>query len=435
MLYKLKTHLDSNFPFLQGKRLFLAVSGGIDSIVLVQLMHQLKYQCAVLHCNFSLRNSESDGDEAFVTAFCKERDIPIYIQKFDTKKFAEEYKLSIQVAARKLRYDWFYEQLTKHKFDYILTAHHLDDSLETFLINLTRGTGLVGLTGIPSQNERILRPLLPFSRNEIEDFAKINNLHWREDSSNASDKYLRNKIRHTIVPVLKELNPQLLSSFENTLNNLQQSQSLVEDATKLVYKEVVQEEDNQLKINLLELLRLPNYKAYLFQWLKDFGFTAWDDIYNLVSAQSGKQIFSETHTLLKDRDFIILHSKENESKNEHYFLNKELNEVKLPLNIEFCNNNNICITNSNSIFVDEDTLVFPLTLRKWHEGDFFYPLGMQGRKKVSKFFKDEKLSLIDKLDKWILCSENQIVWIVGMRQDERFKITDKTTNKLQIKLH
>lgn len=434
MLHKLKTHLDSNFPFLQGKRLFLAVSGGIDSIVLLQLMHQLKYQCAVLHCNFSLRNSESDGDEAFVTVFCKERNIPIYIQKFDTKQFAEDYKLSIQVAARKLRYDWFYEQLTEHKFDYILTAHHLDDSIETFLINLTRGTGLTGLTGIPAQNERILRPFLLFSRNEIEVFAKENNLQWREDSSNASDKYLRNKIRHAVVPILKELNTHLLSSFENTLNNLQQSQSLVEDASKLVYKVVVQEKDNQLKINLLELLRLLNYRAYLFQWLKDYGFTAWDDIYNLVTAQSGKQIFSESHILLKDRDFLILYSKENEPEKEIYFLYKDAIEVKLPLNIEFCNNNDTSNTNSKSIFVDEDTLVFPLTLRKWQDGDSFYPLGMKGRKKVSKYFKDEKLSLIDKLDKWILCSNNQIVWIVGMRQDERFKITEKTTNTLQIKL-
>ena len=198
----------------------LAVSGGVDSMVLLDLFHQLPYDIAVLHCNFSLRNEESDGDEAFVKRYCEAKSIPLYIQKFDTSKFAEENKLSIQVAARKLRYDWFYSQLAEKNFDYILTAHHLDDNLETFLINLTRGTGLEGLTGIPSQNDKIIRPLLPFSRVEIEHYCSDTNLQWREDSSNASDKYFRNKIRHSIVPVLKELNSNLLSSFQNTIESL-----------------------------------------------------------------------------------------------------------------------------------------------------------------------------------------------------------------------
>jgi len=388
-----------------------------------------------LHCNFYLRNEESDGDEDFVKQYCEEKQIPVFIQKFDTKKFAEDTKLSIQVAARKLRYDWFYEQLTDKNFDYILTAHHLDDSLETFLINLTRGTGLEGLTGIPAQNDKIIRPLLPFSRTEIESYIQENNLQWREDSSNASDKYFRNKVRHAIVPVLKELNPNLLSSFQNTLENLQQAQSLLEDAAKLVFQIVVQEENNQLKFNLIELLKLPNYAAYLYQWLKDFGFTAWQDINVLVIAQSGKQIFSETHILLKDRDFLILYAKEGLSVKEEYLIHKELQEVKFPLNITFCNVSDISNANSNCIFVDEDFLQFPLTLRKWREGDYFYPLGMQGKKKLSKYFKDEKMSLLEKSNQWLLCSNNEIVWVIGKRQDERFKITEKTNHKLQIKLY
>ena len=435
MLEKLQLHLITNFPFLKVKRLFLAVSGGMDSMVLLQLFHQLNYEIAVLHCNFSLRNIESDGDEEFVKHYCESKKIPLFIQKFDTKQFAEDAKISIQVAARKLRYDWFYEQLSDKNFDYILTAHHLDDSLETFLINLTRGTGLEGLTGIPAQNDKIIRPLLPFSRVEIENYMQENNLQWREDSSNASDKYFRNKVRHAIVPVLKVLNPNLLSSFQNTVENLQQAQSLVEDASKLVFQIVVQEEDNQLKINLIELLKLPNYAAYLYQWLKDFGFTAWEDIYDLVTAQSGKQVFSETHILLKDRDFLILYAKEIHSDKEEYFIPKELQEVKVPLNITFCNVSDISNTNSNCIFVDEDLLQFPLTIRKWQEGDYFYPLGMQGKKKLSKYFKDEKMSLIDKSNQWLLCFDNQIVWVIGKRQDERFKITEKTNHKLQIKLY
>ena len=238
MLQKLQNHLQINFPFLKEKKLLLAVSGGIDSMVLVYLFKQLQFDFAVAHCNFQLRDNESNGDEDFVKSICDSLSIPIFVQKFDTKQFAADYKLSIQLAARKLRYDWFYELLEKEDCDYILTAHHLDDSLETFLINFSRGTGLDGLTGIPNQNDRIIRPLLLFSRNDIENFAKENAIQWREDSSNASDKYLRNKLRHDVIPVLKELNPNLLTSFEKTVENLKQSQSLVEDATKLVYKMV-----------------------------------------------------------------------------------------------------------------------------------------------------------------------------------------------------
>ena len=432
MLTKFQSHLNKNFPFLKEKRLLLATSGGIDSMVLVHLLHQLKYDFAVAHCNFQLRNSESDTDEFFVKSFCDEEKIEAFIQKFETKKFASDYNLSIQLAARKLRYDWFYELLEQENFDYILTAHHLDDSLETFLINLSRGTGLDGLTGIPNQNDKIIRPLLVFSRNEIETFANENAILWREDSSNASDKYLRNKLRHDIVPILKELNPSFLSSFEKTIENLKQSQSMIDDASKLVYKIVVEENENELKINLKELLKLPNYNAYLYQWLKDYGFNAWNDIYDLVHAQSGKQVFSEDFLLLKDRFYLILSPKNDINRNQIYDIDKNFSQVNIPLKFDFCNVGDISISDSNSIFVDEDQLKFPLQLRKWQEGDVFHPFGMQGSKKVSKYFKDEKLSLIDKLNKWLLCSDNQIVWIVGMRQDERFKVTTNTTKILKI---
>jgi tRNA(Ile)-lysidine synthase len=430
MLDKLTVHLDSKFPFLKGKRLFLAVSGGIDSMVLLDLFHQLDYEIEVLHCNFSLRNTESDGDEEFVRSFCEAKSIPVHIQKFDTNKFAEDSKLSIQLAARKLRYEWFYSQLAEKNFDYILTAHHLDDNLETFLINLTRGTGLEGLTGIPAQNDKIIRPLLPFSREEIEKYASETNLKWREDSSNASDKYFRNKIRHNVVPVLKELNSGLLSSFQNTLENLNQSQSLVEEASNLIYENVIQEEGNQLKININELLKHSNYKAYLFQWLKDFEFTAWNDIYELVTAQSGKQVFSDNFMVLKDRDYLIVSPREVKDTQEY-----EIGDgFETPIKFSFCNVSHITNANSDCIFVDEDALQFPLTIRKWKEGDYFYPIGMQGKKKLSKYYKDEKYSLIDKLNQWLLCSDNQIIWVIGKRQDDRFKITKNTKNKLQIKL-
>jgi tRNA(Ile)-lysidine synthase len=432
MLEKFQNHINANLSFLKEKRLLLAVSGGVDSMILVFLCHQLKLDIAVAHCNFQLRGKESNDDEDFVKSQTEKLQIPIFIKKFDTKYFAEKEKLSIQVVARNLRYNWFNTLLINNDYDYILTAHHLDDSLETFLINFTRGSGLDGLTGIPQQNGSIIRPLLPFSRTEIEIFAKENNVEWREDSSNASDNYLRNKLRHNVIPILKELNPSLLHSFQNTISNLQQAKSLVEDASQIVYRKVVTDINFQKRINLTELIQLPNYLAYLFQWLEPFGFSDWDSINDLVVAQSGKQVFSETHVLLKDRNELILFPKQNEIEPSNFLISKNQREIKFPLNISFCNVDDISLESTNCIFVDEDKLQYPLEIRKWQEGDWFYPLGMNGKKKLSKFFKDEKFSLLDKSSTWILCSENQIVWVIGKRVDERFKVTEQTTKILKI---
>jgi tRNA(Ile)-lysidine synthase len=434
MLTKFQNHINQNLSFLKGKKLLLATSGGIDSMVLLNLCHQLKLDIRIAHCNFHLRGDESDADEKFVKAQCEKLDVLLFVNHFDTKKFAEEHKLSIQVVARNLRYEWFNTLLINNDYDYILTAHHLDDSLETFLINFTRGSGLDGLTGIPQQNGTIIRPLLPFSRNEIEIFAKEYNIQWREDSSNSSDKYLRNKLRHDVIPVLKELNPSLLKSFENTISNLQQAQTLVDDASRIVYRKVVEDIDFQKRINLPNLMQLPNYQAYLYQWLEPFGFSDWDSINDLVSAQSGKQIHSQNHTLLKDRNELIIFQKQETNKSEVFLIEKEHKEVKFPLKLSFCNVDDISYQTSNVIFVDEEKLHFPLEIRKWQEGDLFYPFGMNGSKKLSKYFKDEKFSLLEKTETWLLCSDNQIVWIIGKRQDERFKITQQTTKILQIQL-
>ncbi|HTO35584.1 MAG TPA: tRNA lysidine(34) synthetase TilS, partial [Flavobacterium sp.] len=230
MLQQFQNHLNQNFPFLKEKKLLLAVSGGLDSMVLADLFFKSNLKFSVAHCNFQLRKKESDEDEWFVKDFCQSHDIEGFYQKFDTQKFAEDTKLSIQLAARKLRYDWFNELLKKEGFDFVLTAHHLDDDIETFLINFVRGTGLEGLTGIPQQHEKVLRPLLIFARSEIENYAQENKVSWREDRSNVSDKYMRNKIRQQVVPILKDLNPGFLQSFQNTQKHLKQSQSLVEDA-------------------------------------------------------------------------------------------------------------------------------------------------------------------------------------------------------------
>lgn len=414
----------------------LAISGGVDSMVMLDLFHKTGFEIGMAHCNFQLRDTESDQDQVFIEKYSKEHSITLFVTQFDTKAFAEDYKLSIQVAARELRYKWFHELLATNNYDYVLTAHHADDSIETFLINLSRGSGLEGFTGIPTQNGKVIRPLLNFGREEILYYANEKNIQWREDSSNASDKYLRNKIRQEMVPVLKALNPNFISSFQNTLDNLQQSMTLVDDASRIVYRKVVEDEENQKKINLKELLQLPNYKAYLYQWLHPFGFKAWNDIYNLVESQSGKQIFSDSFKLLKDRDYLIVSPQVEIDKDEKYYIEENQQDVNFHIKLSFCKISSISNASNTTIFVDQNKLNYPLVLRRWKEGDVFFPSGMKGKsKKVSKFFKDEKLSLIEKENTWLLCSDDQIVWIVGIRQDERFKTETTTKQIIQIALH
>ncbi|MBC7845449.1 MAG: tRNA lysidine(34) synthetase TilS [Flavobacterium sp.] len=435
MQQKFENHIAQNFSFLIGKNLLLATSGGIDSMVMVDLFHKLPFEIAIAHCNFQLRGLESFADQNFVQNYAETNDIPLFLTQFDTQAFAKDYKLSTQVAARELRYSWFYELLETKKYDYILTAHHADDNLETFLIHLSRGTGLDGLTGIPAQNGKVIRPLLIFSRSEIEQYASDNSIEWREDSSNASDKYLRNKIRHNLVPILKEINPDFLASFCKTQVHLYESRKMVEDASIMVYQLVAKDEGGQIHFDLNQLKKLPNYKSYLYDWLNEYGFSAWDDIYDLVDGQSGKQVFSSEFRLLKNRDFLILSPENLEKEDEEYFIFKDQKEVNFPLNMTFCKVPDISLMSNTTIFVDEDKLWFPLVLRRWRQGDNFQPFGMEGKsKKVSKFFKDNKLSLIEKENVWILCSDNQIVWIVGFRQDERFKIGNRTKKILKIQL-
>lgn len=433
MLGQFENHISKHFPFLQGKKLLLAVSGGLDSMVLVHLFQQLNYEIVVLHCNFQLRGLESFEDQQFIQVYSNTNAIPFVFTQFDTEAFAADCKVSIQVAARELRYSWFYEQLAIQKGDFILTAHHADDNLETFLINLSRGTGLEGLTGIPAQNEKVIRPLLSFSRQQIEEYASVNKLKWREDSSNASDKYLRNKIRHHLVPLLNELNPNFISSFEKTQSFLSEAQELVDDAAIMVYQQMAREEGEDIYFDLGRLLQLPNYSSYLYQWLKEFGFTAWDDIYELVTSQSGKQVLAPYFRLIKDRDCLILSPLPSQENQQEFKIESVESKVKFPLNLDFSTVSKIGVASNSTIFVDQDKLVFPLTLRHWNEGDVFHPFGMEGKsKKVSKLFKDEKLSLIDKEKVWLLCSNNQVVWVIGIRQDERFKIDPNSKNLLKI---
>jgi len=440
LIQKLKKHINKNLPFLTESKLLIAISGGLDSVVLSHLCKTLDLNFALAHCNFNLRGDESDSDENFVLNLAEEFNVEIFIKSFDTNSFAKKYKISTQMAARELRYDWFEELSDQLNFDYILTAHHADDNLETFLINLSRGTGLDGLIGIPEENINIVRPLLTFSREDIESYAKANHIKWREDSSNASTKYLRNTIRHEVIPKLKEINPQLLQNFENTQSYLNDSKHIIEDAVAQIQRKVVSIEDSLIKINIKKLLKLSHTKAYLYELLKDFNFNEWNDVYDLLDAQSGKQIFSKTHRLIKDRDYLLLEEINNDAilneSEESINIVESDKQFQTHLGILFFDNIDKKSANidgiqhlQSCIYVDKDLLKFPLSVRQWQKGDYFYPFGMQGKKKLSKFFKDEKFSLIEKENILLLCSGDDIVWIINNRADNRFKV-DKNTNEV-----
>ena len=430
MLSKFKKNIAADFPFLEGKKLLIACSGGVDSVVLTHLMKTAGYEIALAHCNFSLRGKESDGDEMFVVDLANKLEIPVFAETFETKKFASENKVSTQMAARTLRYNWFGEILKDFKYDFLLTAHHLDDDLETFFINLSRGTGLNGLTGIPKRNEKIIRPLLQVSRAEILKYAEENNLKWREDSSNQKTDYLRNKLRLEVLPKFKETNDAVLQNFHKTQQNLISSQSLVEDYMALIYKLVVTEAVGYYKINIAKLKELPHKEALLYELLNGFGFTEWNDVSDLLDAQTGKKVFSKTHQLLKNRDELLLTEINSENREEAFFVPE--NGISEPINLKIETSKYIGETEKNLIYVAAEKLKFPLTLRKWKEGDSFQPFGMKGRKKVSKFFKDEKIALSKKDKIWILESDGKIVWIIGHRMDNWFKVDENTKKILKI---
>jgi len=431
MFPKFKQHINSEMPFLEGKRLLLACSGGVDSVVLAHLCIAAALDVALAHCNFNLRDEESDGDEAFVRQLGSRLGIEVFVEQFETERYAEKQRLSVQMAARELRYQWFDELLQSKGFDYVFTAHHADDSLETFLINLSRGTGIDGLSGIPEVNEKVVRPLLPFSQDEILEYAQSNKIEWREDSSNASTKYLRNKIRHEIVPTLKELHPAFLHNFLNTQHHLQETNDLVTDYLSELKTQLFEQSEGVIKIPIAQLQKLEPLESYLYGLFKEYGFKEWNDVKKLLTAMSGKQVFSQTHQLLKDRDCLILSEIKNRV-NGTYTVYLDVDTYELPINLKMEEVESLDKQDENVVFLDKEKLSFPLVLRNWEKGDYFYPFGMQGKKKLSKFFKDEKIDLLSKEKQWLLCSDNEIVWVVGKRADERFKVEDSTKQILKI---
>lgn len=431
MVAAFRKHLSQSHFFSKNGKLLLAVSGGADSMAMARLFLELGYEFAIAHCNFSLRGDESDADEKFVAEFAQKHAIRLHSTRFDAKAFAKDNGLSLQLAARQLRYVWFDELIETNGYDYLLTAHHADDNIETFFINLSRRSGIDGLTGIPERNGKIVRPLLPFTRKQLSDYLKSVGQQWREDSSNASDDYLRNRIRHHVTPGLEQALPGIGEAIGQSLKHLQMAKSLADDAAYLVYKQVAVQTEDKVLFKTFELLRLDHYRAYLFHWLSRYGFTAWEDIYELPNAMSGKVVVSPTHRLVKDRETLIL-TPLPESERDVFVIDEKTTQISHPIGLEFTQVSHIENAAENRIFVDADALRYPLVLRKWQAGDVFWPFGMNGSKKISKFFKDEKLALPDKENQWLLCSGDVILWVVGRRMDDRFKVTDATRNILRI---
>ncbi len=435
MLEDFKHHIDQYFSFLFKAKILITVSGGLDSMVLLYLCKKMKLDIAVAHCNFQLRDKESDGDAAFIKNYCKLHKLPFFKKNFDTQAFAKTSKTSTQIAARTLRYEWFEELSIAEGYAYILTAHHLNDDLETFLINLGRGTGINGLTGIPRINKKIVRPLLSFSRKRIHSFAIENKLQWREDSSNATDHYQRNHLRHHAIPALEEAHTTFFKGFKKTQNHLQQSNALLKAYVSQLRQQLISTTNGVTILKVATLLEHPTPEAVLYALFSPYGFTAWEDIYQLPTAQSGKQVFSNTHRLLKNRNEIQL-IENTTIENKCYTWEGDVAVVEGAFGKLVKESVNTITDSSNiSIYVDASLLEFPLQLRTWKDGDYFYPYGLDGKKKLSKFYKDEKFSLIEKEKTWLLCQDDKIIWVIGRRADDRCKVKDTTKEILKISFY
>lgn len=416
----------------------IGVSGGADSITLLHAFKYMNLRIQALHCNFCLRGKESDMDEQFVKRFCDYYGIALSVKKFDTTAYATKKSISIEMAARELRYEWFQEMKQKKKMDYIVVGHHADDVAETIFINLCRGTGIRGLAGIKPVNGDLIRPLLTHSRTDILKYIEDNQLGFRTDSTNNSLDYVRNKIRHLVIPVFKEINPSFLNTMEENCTALQEIEATFHYAIRKLKAEVMEEKDGETLIHIEKTLAAPAPYTLLFEILKPLGFTKTQirDILNSQTAISGKQFLAGNYVLTKGRTYWRIFKEENQESTDvqingdgEYRINgKSYRFTTLPLEDEF----NIP-TDPGTACLDAVKLQYPLTIRNWHNGDRFCPLGMKKlQKKLSDFFTDRKFSAKQKKDCLVLVCNNKIAWIIGYRADDRFKITSTTLNMIKI---
>lgn len=423
--------------FTKKDKILVAVSGGVDSVVLCELMHQSKFKFGIAHCNFGLRGKESEDDEKFVKKLADKYGVPFYSKRFETDKYASDKKVSIQMAARELRYDWFEEIRKTKRYHYIATAHHQNDVVETVLMNLIKGTGIAGLHGILPKKNNLIRPLLFANREEIETFSKEHKLKFREDSSNASDKYMRNKIRNQIIPVMKEINPSLEKTFMGNVERFKEVEEIIKNYVgDYHYRNgmISFARDGASLGFEIETLKKEQYKlTILTGLLSKFDFTV-DVIKEIKKALekpiTGKQFFSSTSKVLIDRGVIWM-SSIIEPKQEEFIIKKNTKEIisdYFDLNFITKSKNEIRdnLRTINLYHLDFNKLLFPLRIRRWEKGDFFYPLGMTKRKKLSDFLIDDKVNIFKKENTFVVTSGNDIVCVLGYRIDNRYKITDDT---------
>ncbi len=425
--------LDITRPVLIG------LSGGADSVALLHVMHNLGYKCIALHCNFHLRGEESDRDHSFALSFAQSLNVEFYDIHFDTEEFANKNNLSIEMACRQLRYEWFAQMIEQKGAQAIAVGHHQDDTIETFFINLLRGSGITGLSGIKYINGHIVRPFLDSSREQIEQYLKNQNIDFIVDSTNLEDIYLRNKVRLNLIPLLEEINPSAKKTILRSMDNLRQVENIYNKAIEEGKNSLTTASDKDIRINIKQLLNSDNPQTLLFEILKDYGVgrTQIDPIIKSFDSISGKRFDTSTHQIIKDREYIII-TPLNQEIEQEYLIDSDTSCLETPLSLEI---NRIDLNPTSSLkftpeiaYLDLSKLSFPLTIRRWKQGDKFKPLGMKGYKKLSDFFSNNKFSLVEKQNTWILESDGEIVWVMGHRLDDRFKVTDHTRDILQIEI-
>ena len=435
MLEKVRDFINRENLIPQNSTVIVGLSGGIDSMVLLDILTLLGYNCIAAHCNFHLRNDESDRDEKFVKNWCKTIDTQYTSINFDTKQYAADRKISIEMAARELRYCWFETIRNEYQANYIAVAHHKDDSVETLLLNLIRGTGIKGLTGISPKNGHIVRPLLCLSRNEIESYISERDIPYVTDSTNHEDIYLRNSLRLNVIPLLETLNPSVRETIFRTSRNLTEAEKIYSESIQKSISKVF----NDNKIYIDELKRTASQRSVLFELLTPYSFTpsTIEDIYESIDSISGKIFYSDVNSdlgkkgyrLIKDRNIFLLDAlTECNNKDITFLIEEGASEILEPIRliIRILNSSDEIKYHRNILYLDEEKIKYPLELRRWRAGDWFIPFGMKGRKKLSDYFTDHKFTLKDKDEAWILTSGEDIVWLVGERNDDRFKITDRT---------
>jgi tRNA(Ile)-lysidine synthase len=439
MFEKFKNYLTEQNLVHRGDKILLAISGGIDSMVMAHLFLRFGSDIGIAHCNFTLRAEDSEQDEELVRKYAEESDIPFYSVRFDTKAYAKKLKLSVQMAARDLRYDWFETIRKENNYSSVAVAHNLNDNIETIIINLTRGTGISGLTGIRPLSGKIIRPLLFATRDNIIEYCNQNHILYREDKSNADTKYTRNKIRHNVIPVLKEINPSLDKTLTETADKLTEVNEILVKYIEMINDAISQERGESIVFNVSLLRNYLQNRTVLYELFKPFGLNNGQlkDLIQITEGVTGGRIFTGTHNIIRNRNEIII-SQDTKRKVIAYSIHN-INELRKVPVIHSASYKKITQdfeipSDRLTACIDSEKISFPMTIRNWKAGDIFYPLGMKQSKKLSDYFIDNKYSPHDKENILILESDGMIIWIVGDRIDNRFRISNSTKKALIIKV-